>query len=233
MLTIRPKDVTACEGDIPTEFEYTVKWLATGDELITEPTLTLIPSSNQGMVIAPEGADAGDNYEIVYELGAFTTREHAWNDGEVAFEPTCTDEGVMLYTCQHNAVHTKTESIPVNAEAHEWNDGEITTAPTCTEDGVRTFTCEHNSAHTRTEAVGASGHAYDNACDAECNTCGEAREVPEHVDADENGECDVCATELKNGAKGGIIAVIVTASVALLATGGIVVYMFILKKKRM
>ena len=36
-------------------------------------------------------------------------------------------------------------------------------------------------------------HAYDNACDPDCNYCGEAREVPDHVyDDDKDPDCNEC-----------------------------------------
>nr|MBQ8890076.1 DNA/RNA non-specific endonuclease [Clostridia bacterium] len=40
-------------------------------------------------------------------------------------------------------------------------------------------------------------HIYDNACDTDCNECGESREVGEHTDADGNGKCDECGIEVE------------------------------------
>ena len=36
-------------------------------------------------------------------------------------------------------------------------------------------------------------HTFDNACDTSCNDCGWMREVPQHVDEDANGVCDICS----------------------------------------
>ena len=48
-----------------------------------------------------------------------------------------------------------------------------------------------------TDAVPATGHAYDNDCDADCNNgCGLVREGVGHIDEDANNICDVCETEL-------------------------------------
>ena len=62
----------------------------------------------------------------------------------------------------------------------------VTTAPTCTVDGVRTYTCSA-CGHSYTEAIPA-GHTYDNAYDADCNVCGDVREVTATVRGDANGD---------------------------------------------
>ena len=37
------------------------------------------------------------------------------------------------------------------------------------------------------------GHAYDNACDADCNTCGDLRQVSDHAyDDDADTTCNEC-----------------------------------------
>ncbi len=46
------------------------------------------------------------------------------------------------------------------------------------------------------------GHAYDNDCDAECNYCGELREVAEHSDENKDHKCDVCGEALTECADG-------------------------------
>lgn len=47
-----------------------------------------------------------------------------------------------------------------------------------------------------TEKLNYALHVYDNACDAECNVCGETRQVPEHVyDSPEDPDCNVCGYE--------------------------------------
>ena len=59
---------------------------------------------------------------------------HDWDEGTVIKEPTCTEGGVMLYTCRNDEDHTKTEFIA--ALGHEISD-ELVPAKeaTCTEDG--------------------------------------------------------------------------------------------------
>ena len=68
----------------------------------------------------------------------------------------------------------------VAAKGHTPNEN-----ATCTTSQICT-TCN-------TVLVEAFGHAYDNVCDANCNTCNEEREVPEHVY--ENDACINCGQE--------------------------------------
>ena len=164
---------------------------------------------------------------------AINENAHAWNEGEVTTEPTCSAVGAKTFTCTHNSAHTKTEDVAIDTNAHAWNEGAVTTDPTCTEKGVKTYTCTHNSAHTKTEDVNALGHAYDNACDITCNTCGEERTPSDHVDADENDTCDVCGAEIpKDGLSGGAIVGIVIGSVIALGGGGFALFWFVIRKKR-
>ena len=59
--------------------------------------------------------------------------------------------------------------------------GVETEAPTCGAAGVKTYTCSA-CGDSYTEAIKATGnHTYDNACDADCNVCGDIREVGDHA----------------------------------------------------
>ena len=83
---------------------------------------------------------------------------HWWDDGAVTTPATCTEDGVMTFTCKATGCgETKTEPIPA---AHAWEtEGAVTTPPTCTEAGVRTFGCA-NCDETKTEPVAALGHDW-------------------------------------------------------------------------
>ena len=95
------------------------------------------------------------------------------------------------------------------------------------------FLLPKNSAHTKTEEVNALGHAYDNACDATCNTCDEARTPAAHADEDENNTCDICGLEIpKDGLSGGAVAGIVVGSTAAGGLGGFSLFWFVIKKKK-
>ena len=56
---------------------------------------------------------------------------------------------------------------------HEWDEGKVTTPATCTTEGVKTFTCT-KCGETKTEAIPALGH----------------------IDANNDGKCDNCGTEM-------------------------------------
>ncbi|MCD7881157.1 MAG: hypothetical protein LUG47_05755, partial [Clostridiales bacterium] len=66
-------------------------------------------------------------------------------------EPTCTEEGVMTYTCTVCG-ETKTEAIP--AIGHTWDEGVVTTEPTTEAEGTMTYTCSV-CGETYTESIAA------------------------------------------------------------------------------
>ena len=86
--------------------------------------------------------------------GVLPALPHDWDDGVVTREPTCTEKGVITYTCS-GCGETKTE--PVDLLAHDWDDGEVTKEPSCTEAGERTFTCAVGG-ETRTEPIDKLDH---------------------------------------------------------------------------
>ena len=74
---------------------------------------------------------------------------------KITTEATCTEKGVMTYTCSCN--DTYTEEIPATG-VHTWGQGKFVTEPTCTEKGVKTFTCTVCNTATYTEDVPALMH---------------------------------------------------------------------------
>ena len=120
--------------------------------------------------------------------------------------------------------------MAIDENAHAWNEGVITNQPTCTEKGVKTYTCTHNSEHTRIEDAAALGHKYDNACDADCNACGEARTSAEHYSENADGKCDECGESFE--LSGGAVAGIAVGSWAAVGLGGFSLFWFVLKKKK-
>ena len=240
---------------------YTADGLLDGDTFSAEPTLSTDAAINTAgeYTITVSGATVSDNYEITYENGTLTVREHeygnwqkhstdqhtkacecgaamftghSWNEGEITKAPTCTEQGEKTFDCT-DCGEIFIGELWIDENAHAWNSGVVTTNPTCSAVGVKTFTCTHNSEHTKTEEVNALGHAYDNVCDTTCNTCGEERTPADHVDEDENNTCDICGSEIpKDGLSGGAIAGIVTGSVVVLGIGGFSLFWFVIKKKK-
>ncbi len=62
---------------------------------------------------------------------------HKWDEGKVTTEPGCTAEGVKTYTCQHNAEHTYTDSIP--ATNHQFDMFFPANAATCVKGGNKAY----------------------------------------------------------------------------------------------
>ena len=63
---------------------------------------------------------------------------HSWDSGVVTKQPSCTETGIMLYTCSVCG-QIKTETIPL--VPHSFNSGVVTTEPTTRAEGVITYTC--------------------------------------------------------------------------------------------
>lgn len=84
--------------------------------------------------------------------------EHAWNDGEITSEPTCTKDGVKTYTCTREGCgETKTEAI--KALGHDMDEGTVTKEPNCTEKGEKVYSCKREGCdEKKTEEIAALGH---------------------------------------------------------------------------
>ena len=94
------------------------------------------------------------------------------NYDAVVTDPTCTEQGYTVHTCQNGCGRNYTDSY-VNALGHSYDEGAITTNPTCTGTGVKVFTCAVCS-HTKAEDVAALGHTVvtDAYQAATCNESG-------------------------------------------------------------
>ena len=80
---------------------------------------------------------------------------HAFDEGTVTREATCTAEGEMTYACSCGATH----AVPIPMTQHELSS--VVTAPTCTELGYTTHSCKHCDYSYTDTPVGALGHAWD------------------------------------------------------------------------
>ncbi len=208
----------AKEGSVPIGHNYV-------GEIMLDPTCSEVGTMRYTC--------QNDRSHYYYEDVAIVEDAHAWDDGEVTTEPTCTEKGTKTFTCQNDEDHTYTEDV--NALGHT-EEAVASKAPTCTEagltDGTKCSVCDETL--TAQTEIAALGHKYDNACDSECNTCGEERTPAEHVDADENNSCDECGAELpKDGLSGGAIAGIATGSAVVLGGGGFSLWWFVFRKKKL
>ena len=80
---------------------------------------------------------------------------HSFDEGVVTKEPTCSEEGEMLYTCACGETFT----TPIARADHELEA--TVTEPTCTELGYTTHSCKHCDYSYTDTPVGALGHAWD------------------------------------------------------------------------
>ena len=106
----------------------------------------------------------GDVVRMYYVACPTESGQHTWNDGQVTTAATCTENGVMTYTCTMCS-DTKTEVIPATGHAYgepvwNWTDGFKATATfTCTNDAthVENVTAEVTSAVTTPAACETTG----------------------------------------------------------------------------
>ena len=85
---------------------------------------TVIPAPGHTEVIDPavpatcekSGLTEGSHCSVCGEVLTAQTEipalGHDWDEGTAVTEPTCTEHGVMSYTCRRDETHTKTEDIP-------------------------------------------------------------------------------------------------------------------------
>ena len=87
---------------------------------------------------------------------------------------TCTTDGKQVYTCRDcGDSYTNT----ITAQGHTYRI--VVTAPTCEQGGYTTHTCTACGDQQVDNRTPALGHVYDDEYDANCNLCGEIREVPD------------------------------------------------------
>ena len=106
----------------------------------------------------------GDVVRMYYVACPTESGQHTWNDGQVTTAATCTENGVMTYTCTMCS-DTKTEVIPATGHAYgepvwSWTDDFKATATfTCTNDAthVKNVTAEVTSAVTTPAACETTG----------------------------------------------------------------------------
>ena len=84
----------------------------------------------------------GDVVRMYYVACPTESGQHTWDDGQVTTAATCTENGVMTYTCTMCS-DTKTEVIPATGHAYgepvwKWTDDFKATA---------TFTCANDATH--------------------------------------------------------------------------------------
>ncbi len=83
---------------------------------------------------------------------------HTWDDGHLSMEATCTQNGVMTYTCTV-CKDSKTEVVPATGHVWDKESAIVTKLATCEEGGTEIVTCKI-CGETRSIATAANGHRW-------------------------------------------------------------------------
>ena len=87
---------------------------------------------------------------IMYALNLSDPCEHLYDEG-VAVDPTCTEDGYTLHTCQNCGATMKDNIVP--ALEHIEGDWEVTAEPTQTEEGLKELRCTRCGEVLRSEVL--------------------------------------------------------------------------------
>ena len=173
---------------------------------------------------SPTCTEGGYNAYVTCKHCAYTTYESlpATGHDEVthnAKAPTCTEGGHDAYVTCKNCDYTTYKALP--AAGHTYDNDQDATCNACGE--IRDVTCKHTSKTplagkeatctetgltagekctacgeilTAQETIPAKGHTYDNDRDADCNICGDVRDVScKHTNKETLGGKDATCTE--------------------------------------
>lgn len=135
---------------------------------------------------------------VCVHCGEAVSAQHIWNEGVQTQAPTCTEEGMLTFTCQICG-HSKQEAIAVIEHSygdwvstgethhthsclcgaveeaeHTWDSGVVTVQATCSERGTKLYTCT-GCGETKTTRIAMKAHKYSNSCDNTCNACSYVR----------------------------------------------------------
>ena len=113
---------------------------------------------------------------------------HDWEFTKYETEPTCTENGVSLYTCSICST-TKTETAYKLGHNHQFNS--VITAPTCTETGLDLYVCSR-CGDEKEKTVSSLGHDWDDGIitiDPDCYKTGN-----KHYECEREG-CDATKDE--------------------------------------
>ena len=80
---------------------------------------------------------------------------HTYDNGVITAPATCTEKGVMTYTCV-DGDDSYTEELP--AIGHDYGEWQTATKATCTTAGEEVRVCSHDDSHTETRDIAALGH---------------------------------------------------------------------------
>ena len=172
-------EIDLSKDQTPTEklFKDTTQGL---DGAITEYTfepISLVQCQADNYMEAKEKAVYHFGNENYWYIGE-TAAGHVWDEGKPVKQPSCTENGKMVFTC--TTCSEEEEKIFEMLE-HSWSDGVITIKETCLVGGEKEFTCKLCS-ETRADTIPAFGHTWGEweiIKEAECTENGERKSVCE------------------------------------------------------
>jgi hypothetical protein len=119
-------------NDASGEYAFTAKYHYLGDEYTVETPATCTEDGE--LVTNTDCALCGENLST--SSVTIPKTGHAWDNGEVTTEPTCTSEGVKTYTCQNDASHSYTQTLDKIDHTKSDPVEENRVEPTCINAGV-------------------------------------------------------------------------------------------------
>jgi len=102
-----------------------------------------------------EGKKCDDCGEVIKEQEIIETLNHSYDEGVVIKEQTCTETGMLEFTCE-DCGYTETEEI----EVHHYLEPEHEKRATCREEGVDKYVCA-DCGYTKTESVEKAEHDWE------------------------------------------------------------------------
>ena len=94
-----------------------------------------------------------DNYRV------YPACEHSWDQG-VVIDPTCEDEGYILYTCSLCSLTKKSDYVDSLGHEHAEDDLGTVTEPSCLVKGYTTYTCTTCGESYETDYTDALEHEH-------------------------------------------------------------------------
>lgn len=133
--------------------------------------------------------------------------EHTADDGVITKKASCTETGVITYSCSVCGEFMYSDTIPVTEHIYKLTASKL---PTCTKDGSYIYTCDTCGAE-KSDAIPSKGHTAvtDKAKEASCTEtgltegshCSVCNEIltkqdtiptKEHTDKNNDDYCDIC-----------------------------------------
>lgn len=167
-----------------------IGWHSTSDEAFTA-TMEYI-SANGGSGNYTMSRCSCGKYTAYITISEDTSHTHSWDNGVVTKEATCTEKGIITYTCS-GCDEIRTEDI---AEINH-NYVPLVVSPTCTEEGYTIHTCETCKGYYIDSKTDATGHDYqyvannDGTHNKVCTACGDA--VVENCNKVAEGDHYICS----------------------------------------